>query len=80
MSRARGLPEPTNAEVRAGLESVTADLAARYGAQFDEETVRQTVQATYERIAEQATVTLHLVPLTVNEARNALEARARTGD
>jgi hypothetical protein len=80
VSKVRGLPEPTKSEVRAELESITAELAARYGGQLDEETVRRTVQATYERIAEQATVTLHLVPLTVNEARNALEARARTGD
>jgi hypothetical protein len=76
--KARGLPEPSRAEVQAELESITAELAARYGGQVNEETVRRTVQATYERIAAQATVTQHLVPLTRNGVRNALEAGVKT--
>jgi hypothetical protein len=67
-------PGPSKSALRKELASISRDLRTHYSEQLDAETVRRTVYETYRRIAEQATVTLHLIPLTRNEARKALDA------
>lgn len=67
-----GLPVPSADEVAHELDSLVDELGVTFGHRYDEATIRNVVEDTYRRLAENATVQQHLVPLTKNRARAAL--------
>ena len=62
-------PELTRHE----LDDITASLTARYEGRYTRDQIEAVVLSTYQGIAAGASITTHLIPLTVNRVRAALD-------
>ncbi|MEI6620608.1 MAG: arsenate reductase ArsC [Actinomycetes bacterium] len=68
------LPEDTT---EARLDTIARDLAGKYSGTYSEQSIRLLVQDSYERLAENATVTTYLPVLTARFTRTRLQALAQ---
>jgi hypothetical protein len=67
---------PSDLVIADELDRVVSELGARFPGRSRNE-IAEVVTAVYRRLAEDATIAAHLIPLTLNKSRRALSAPDR---